>query len=140
MTGKFNHTCNVLRETFISDFMGWHKRASKVIGIAALLGLSTSLVPSNSYAQTSDLIECAGRVVRSLEFENNTLQSGTTNSVGSVYRYSNVGDGVDAEVTVLEFTGGGGLAIIDQDTGLTNNFQPEFAASNVSTARFRINF
>jgi len=91
-------------------------------------------------AQTSDLIECAGRVVRSLDFANNTLQSGTTNAVGSVYRYSNVGDGVDAEVTILGFTGGGGITIIDRDTGLTNNFQPEFAASNASTARFRVNF
>jgi len=87
-------------------------------------------------AQTSDLIECAGRVVRSLDFANNTLQSGTTNAVGSVYRYSNVGDGVDAEVTILGFTGGGGITIIDRDTGLTNNFQPEFAASNASTARW----
>ena len=103
--------------------------------------LLTSVFGANqAYAQTSDLIECAGRVVRSLDFVNNTLQSGTANAVNSVYRYSNVGDGVDAEVTVLGFTGGGGITIIDRDTGLTNNFQPEFAASNASTARFRINF
>ena len=91
-------------------------------------------------AQTSDLIECAGRVVRSLDFVNNTLQSGLPNAPGSVYRYSNVGDGVDAEVTLIGFTGGGGLTIIDRDTGLTNNFQPEFAADDFGTTRFQINF
>lgn len=93
-----------------------------------------------AFAQTSDLIECAGRVVRSLDFANNTRISGAANAIGSVYRYSNVGDGVDAEVTILGFTGGGGLTIIDRDTGLTDNFQPEFAANNASTARFKIEF
>ena len=106
----------------------------------AVLLAGTFMVPTIASAQTSDLIECAGRVVRSLDFANNTLQSGTANMPGSVYRYSNVGDGVDAEVTLIGFTGGGGLTIIDRDTGLTNNFQPEFAADNVSTARFQINF
>ena len=114
---------------------------SKTIVATAIGGLMiSSLYAPQAKAQTSDLIVCAGRVVRSLEFANNTLQSGTANAIGSVYRYSNVGDGVDAEVTITGFTGGGGLTIIDRDTGLTDNFQPEFAASGVSTARFRIDF
>lgn len=116
----------------------WQVRASKTIGITCFL--SASLTPIHTSAQTTDLIECAGRVVRSLDFVNNTLQSGTANMPGSVYRYANVGDGVDAEVTLIGFTGGGALTIIDRDTGLTDNFQPEFAASNVSTARFTIKF
>ncbi len=116
----------------------WQAKACKTIGMTCFL--SAVFSPFQAHAQTSDLIECAGRVVRSLDFVNNTLQSGTANTPGSVYRYSNVGDGVDAEVTVVGFTGGGGLTIIDRDTGLTNNFQPEFSASSVSTARFRINF
>lgn len=102
--------------------------------------LTYLLGTEQSYAQTSDLIECAGRVVRSLDFANNTRISGAANAIGAVYRYSNVGDGVDAEVTILDFTGGGGLTIIDRDVGLTDNFQPEFAANNASTARFRIEF
>jgi len=112
----------------------------KLWATAAGCLMTFSIGSHQAYAQTSDLIECAGRVVRSLDFANNTLQSGTANQVGSVYRYSNVGDGVDAEVTITGFTGGGGLTIIDRDTGFTDNFQPEFAADNESTARFRINF
>ena len=116
----------------LTSFRGW----------AAIIGclFATLNEPQSAYAQTSDLIECAGRVVRSLDFANNTRISGAQNAVGSVYRYSNVGDGVDAEITVLGFTGGGGLTFIDRDAGLTNNFQPEFAANNASTARFRIEF
>ena len=109
---------------------------------AAISGyLFTCLIGAGqAHAQTSDLIECAGRVVRSLDFANNTLQSGTANAVGSVYRYNNAGDGVDAEVTILGFTGGGSITTIDQDTGLINNFQAQFAASGLSTARFRLEF
>ena len=121
---------------------------SKAIVTTAIGGLMvSSLYVPHAEAQTSDLIVCAGRVVRSLDFANNTLQSGTTNIIGSVYRYSNVGDGVDAEVTITGFTGGGGIVIdpggqviIDRDTGLIDNFQPEFAADDESTARFRIDF
>ena len=91
---------------------------SKAIVTTAIGGLMvSSLYAPHAEAQTSDLILCADRVVRSLDFANNTLQSGTANAIGSVYRYSNVGDGVDAEVTVTGFTGGGGISIIDRDTG-----------------------
>ena len=138
MTDKINNKRNLIYRALMPCFIGSHTKTVKFISTLCILG--ASFIPSQTYAQTSDLIECAGRVVRSLDFVNNTLQSGTANSVGSVYRYSNVGDGVDAEVTVLGFTGGGGLTIIDRDTGLINNFQPEFAADDVSTARFRISF
>ena len=114
---------------------------SKAIVTTAIGGLMvSSLYAPHAEAQTSDLIVCADRIVRSLDFANSTLQSGTANAIGSVYRYSNVGDGVDAEVTVTGFTGGGGISIIDRDTGLTDNFQPEFNADDESTASFRINF
>ena len=120
---------------------------SKTIVATAIGGLMiSSLYAPQAKAQTSDLIVCAGRVVRSLEFANKTLQSGTANVIGSVYRYSNVGDGVDAEVTVTGFTDGGGIlieggeVIIDRDTGLIDNFQPEFDADGEGTARFRIDF
>ena len=122
----------------------WLNKFTKILG-ATFICSSLNILPA--YAQTSDLIECAGRVVRSLEFSGNTIISGTNNAAGSVYRYSNVGDGVDAEVTIVGFTGGGGINIIDRDVPTTptpnflpNNFQPEFAASGLSTARFTINF
>jgi len=91
-------------------------------------------------SQTSDLIVCNGRLVRSLEFSNGTLTSGSANSAGAVYSYSNVGDGVDAEVTILGFVSGGSLDTVDNDTGLVNNFQPELNTTNVSQARFRFSF
>jgi len=128
----------IKRETWLNKF-------TKILG-ATFICSSLNILPA--YAQTSDLIECAGRVVRSLEFTNNTFISGPNNNEqGAVYRYSNVGDGVDAEVTIIGFTGGGGITIIDRDVPedpdpdfLPNNFQPEFDASGLSTARFRINF
>ncbi len=91
-------------------------------------------------AQTSDLIVCNGRLVRSLEFSNRTRISGAENAVGSVYRYTNVGDGVDAEVTILGFVNGGSLGTVDNDAGLVNNFQPELNTTSVSQARFRFSF
>ena len=62
---------------------------SKTIVATGIGGLMiSSLYAPQAEAQTSDLIVCAGRVVRSLEFANNTLQSGTVNVIGSVYRLS----------------------------------------------------
>jgi len=106
---------------------------------AAWVALALAL-PTVSYAQTSDLIVCNGRVVRSLDFSNNTRISGAQNAAGSVYRYDDVGDGVDAEVEILGFVNGGSLNTIDRDTGLTNNFQPELNTTGTSRARFRISF
>ena len=91
-------------------------------------------------AQTSDLIVCNGRLVRSLEFANGTLISGVENEAGSVYRYANAGDGVDAEVTILGFVNGGALNTIDNGVVFANNFQPEFNTTSVSQARFRFSF
>jgi len=64
-------------------------------------GLSIFIIPANANAQTSDLINCNGRLVRSLDFANRTRISGAENAAGSVYRYLGVGDGVNAEVTIL---------------------------------------
>jgi len=86
------------------------------------------------------LINCNGRLVRSLDFANRTRISGAENAAGSVYRYLGVGDGVNAEVTILGFVNGGSLNTVDRDTGLTDNFQPELRTTGTSRARFRIDF
>lgn len=98
------------------------------------------LMPLNAHAQTSDLINCNGRLVRSLDFANRTRISGTENAAGSVYRYLGVGDNVNAEVTILGFVNGGSLSTVDRDTGLTDNFQPELITTGTSRARFKIDF
>lgn len=69
-----------------------------VLGVLAL--------PSFASAQTSDLINCNGRLVRSLDFNNQTLINGTDLQQGAIYSYLGVGDGVDAEVEILGFVNG----------------------------------
>ena len=103
-----------------------------VLGVLAL--------PSFASAQTSDLINCNGRLVRSLDFSNQTLINGTDLQQGAIYSYLGVGDGVDAEVEILGFVNGGTLNTVDRNTGLTDNFQPELNTTGTSQARFRISF
>ena len=67
---------------------------------AALTWCILATAPRAS-AQSSDLILCNGRLVRSLDFRNNTRISGAQNAVGSVYQYDDVGDGVDATIEIL---------------------------------------
>ncbi len=85
-------------------------------------------------AQTST---CQGRQILLLDFRSPTLQSGTALSVGAVYRFANVATGVDALVTIDAITSGS-LTIIDRDTGLVANFQPELGGSNARSADFTI--
>ena len=115
----------------------WNPCRLFLFGTLACGGLAAAPLAA---AQTSDLINCNGRLVRSLEFSNRTQISGTANAAGSVYRYANVGDGVDAEVTILGFVSGGSLNTVDRDSGLVNNFQPELNTTSVSQARFRFSF
>ncbi|MEO0878922.1 MAG: GEVED domain-containing protein [Pseudomonadota bacterium] len=74
-----------------------------------------------------------------MDFRNPTLESGTALQVGAVYRFSNVTTGADALVTIDAFNGAS-LAIIDRDTGLVDNFQPELVASGNSSVDFTITF
>jgi len=115
-------------------------RSTRRSVLRCLIGLGVCAAPVETYAQTSDLINCNGRLVRSLDFSDRIRISGTENAANSVYRYLNVGDGVNAEVTILGFVDGGSLATIDRDTGLTDNFQPEFRTTGISQARFRFDF
>lgn len=80
---------------------------------------------------------CQGRPITILDFRNPSLQSGTALSVGAVYRFSNVATGVDALVRIDALTNAT-LTIIDRDTGLIPNFQPELGGSNARSADFTI--
>ena len=94
---------------------------------------SVALLPANALAQT---IQCYGRPITKLDFRNPTLVSGTANSVGAIYRFSNVATGVDARVRINSIVGT--LAIIDRDTGLVQNFQPELGGGAPGQANFTI--
>ena len=108
-------------------------------GISAIL-LSTTFLPSQALAQTAPVINCQGRPVTSLEFSGSFLESGTALQTNAVYRFTNVAPGVDARVQLMGFEGGGSLNTFDNDSGLTNYFQPEFVSSANSAASFRISF
>ncbi len=100
--------------------------AAAAAGVVALSGIAA--------AQTTT---CQGRPITVLDFRNPVLQSGTALSPGAVYRFSNVATGVDALVTITAITNGS-LTIIDRDTGLIGNFQPELGGSNQRSADFTI--
>ena len=120
--------------------MGWNMWETYRLLLCAGLTWCILATAPRASAQSSDLILCNGRLVRSLDFRNNTRISGAQNAVGSVYQYDDVGDGVDATIEILGFVNGGSLNIIDRDTGLVENFQPEFNTTGTSQARFRISF
>jgi uncharacterized repeat protein (TIGR01451 family) len=95
------------------------------------------LASHQAVAQTS---VCLNRQITTFNFVNPTLVSGTALSVGAIYRFSNVATGVDARVRVDAISGTGGLATIDRDTGLINNFQPELSGTNARSVDFTITF
>lgn len=108
-----------------------------------MIAATPFLLPiSTAHAQIAPTISCDGRQVTSLSFSNPTLESGTDLQVGAVYRFSNVAFGVDALVEITGFVNGGGLSIIDRDTGLVNYFQPELltSASGTGAADFQMSF
>lgn len=113
-----------------------------LLGCVSVVGVI--VLPAYAYGQTSDLINCNGRLVRSLDFNNQTLINGTDLQQGAIYSYLGVGDGVDAEVEILGFVNGvvngDNLNTIDRNTGLTDNFQPELNTTGTTQARFRISF
>jgi hypothetical protein len=60
-------------------------------------------------------------------FSSSSLESGSLNTVGAVYRFYNVYTGVDALVTIQNMTGGIALRNIDRTAdGYPEAFQPEY--------------
>ncbi len=104
---------------------------------AAMVTLACTASVSSAHAQ---MIDCNGRLVTPVDFQNSTLISGTNLQAGAIYRFDDVTAGVDARVEVLGFTGGATLGSIDTDAGLVNFFQPELNASQVSSVQFLISF
>ena len=98
--------------------------------LAAGLGLGMAqLWPTAALAQQAPIINCQGRPVTALDFSGSVLESGSANSVGAIYRFTNVAPGVDARIEVLDFVDGGTLNVFDNDTGLVNYFQPELIST-----------
>lgn len=75
-----------------------------------------------------------------MDFNSPTLVSGTDLLAGAVYRFSNVSTGIDALVTIDAISPGASLNIIDRDTGLLDNFQPELNAVGPSFVDMTIQF
>ncbi len=117
-------------------FQPWRRPLATIIrGIAGALALVAALGGvAPAQAQTTT---CYGREIVTLNFQNPVLESGTDLAVGAVYRFSNVATGVDARVRINALTDAT-LAIIDRDTGLIANFQPELAGTNARSADFTI--
>ncbi len=93
-----------------------------------------------AFAQQPPVINCQGRPVTALEFSGSILESGTANSVGAVYRFTNVAPAVDARIEVIDFVNGGSLNIFDNDSGLVSYFQPELISTGGSAVDFEISF
>jgi uncharacterized repeat protein (TIGR01451 family) len=106
--------------------------------IGRLLAASCGVVLSVTAAQ-AQVTSCYGRAITALDLRNPVLQSGAALSVGAVYRFSNAAPGVDVLVRVDAITGGS-LAIIDRDTGLIGNFQPELGGADARSVDFTITF
>ncbi len=90
---------------------------------------------------------CFGQPTTNLTFSNPALIAGTNLQVGARYRFSSVATNVDAIIEIIGFSGGGSLFLIDNDAGITANFQPQLravlggvATENGSAVDFRIEF
>ena len=105
----------------------------KTIWRAWLALLFALLTPAIAQAQSI----CDNRASSDLNFQNPTLESGVPLTVGAIYRFPSVTPGVDARVRIDALTNAT-LTIIDRDTGLVNNFQPELAGTNARSADFTI--
>ena len=99
-----------------------------------VLALLPLMICNIANAQT---VNCNGREITLLNFQSPVLVSGTDLAVGAVYRFSNVAINVDALVTIDAITNGS-LAILDRDTGLIGNFQPEIAGTDARSIDFTI--
>jgi len=101
-----------------------------------LLGAAAVLSCTTAQAQVTS---CYGRSITVLDLRNPVLVSGTALSVGAVYRFANAAPGIDVRVRIDALTNAS-LAIIDRDTGLIGNFQPELAGSGERSADFTISY
>lgn len=90
-------------------------------------------------AAHAQAVTCQGRQITVFDFRNPVLISGTALSAGAIYRFSNVASGIDARVRIDALTNAG-LSTIDQNAGLSDNFQPQLAGNNARSADFTITF
>ncbi|MDX2046302.1 MAG: T9SS type A sorting domain-containing protein [Chitinophagaceae bacterium] len=77
------------------------------------------------------------------DFRNPVLQSGTSNSIGAVYRFPNIKTGYDALVQITNMTNGVTLFRIDRTSdGFQEAFQPEIRvpASSNGYVEFQVTF
>ena len=109
-------------------------RAIRYFRWPSVLALLPLTLCSVANAQT---VNCNEREITVLNFQSPVLVSGTDLAVGAVYRFSNVAINVDALVSIDAITNGS-LAILDRDTGLIGNFQPEIAGTDVRSIDFTI--
>ena len=105
--------------------------ANVLLGLFLMLGIAA---PAQA-----QLVTCYGRSITTFDFRNPTLISGTALSAGAIYRYSNVATGVDARVRINTLNNAS-LAIIDRDSGLIQNFQPELVGNAPGSVDFTITF
>ena len=101
--------------------------------------LSCVCLMISANAAHAQAISCQGRKITVFDFRNPVLISGTALSAGAIYRFSNVASGIDARVRIDALTNAG-LSTIDQNAGLSDNFQPELAGNNARSADFTITF
>ncbi len=107
--------------------------------LQTLLLVACSWVMINASVAQAQTVSCQGRLITVFDFRNPVLVSGTPLSVGAVYRFSNVATGIDARVRI-DALAAATLSTLDQNTGLSDNFQPELAGSNARSADFTITF
>lgn len=103
--------------------------------LAALLCL---LFAQTAQAQVAN--SCNGRPINPFALQNPVLISGTALQVGAVYLYSNASPGIDIRVRIDAFAGGASLISIDNNAGLSGNFQPELGGVNARRADFTFSF
>lgn len=107
----------------------WYQLALLMLG--ALFAQSAQAQVANS---------CNGRPITPITLANPTLISGTALQVGAVYSYANAAPGIDVRVRIDAFAGGASLITIDNNAGLSGNFQPELGGVNARRADFTFSF
>ncbi len=115
----------------ILNRLGSIARSGVIIVVSLIVALSVT-APAQAQVTT-----CYGRPITTFDFRNPILISGTALSAGAVYRFSNVATGIDARVRINTLTNAS-LAIIDRDTGLLRNFQPELVGNAPGSVDFTI--
>lgn len=128
----FEKTVNNFR-----SLVAGYRDGSTSAALRILLLVVCSWLMINSSIAQAQTVTCQGRLITVFDFRNPVLVSGTPLSVGAVYRFSNVATGIDARVRIDALTAAT-LGTIDQNSGLSDNFQPELAGNNARSADFTI--